>query len=163
MIHEVEGDILFSKAQVIAHGVAPMDPMSTGLARALHERFPNMHKDFHHWCKQQHPQPGESWMWGGPDGVRVVCLLTQSGGYGHGGHPGPATLTLVNHTLRSLFKMVKKERFTSLALPRLATGVGGLEWDDVRPILRSRLEELEIPVYVYTTYRAGHQATEPGI
>ena len=32
MISEVSGDILLSKAQVIAHGIAPNDPFKQGLA-----------------------------------------------------------------------------------------------------------------------------------
>lgn len=48
MIHYVSGDILLSRAQAIAHGVAPMDPMNQGLARSLHEKYPAMHKDYHH-------------------------------------------------------------------------------------------------------------------
>ena len=36
MIHEVEGDILDTKAAAIAHGVAANDPMTQGLAAALH-------------------------------------------------------------------------------------------------------------------------------
>jgi len=163
MIQYVQGDLLLSKAHAIAHGVAPMDPMSTGLARSLHERFPNMHKDFHHWCRQGHPQPGEAWMWGGAKGSRVVCLLTQSGGYGHGARPGPATLAHVNHALRALTKMVDREKFTSIALPRLATGVGGLDWADVKPLIEAKLGDLDIPVYVYETFHAGQQAVEPGL
>jgi O-acetyl-ADP-ribose deacetylase (regulator of RNase III) len=38
VIHQVSGDILLSRAQVIAHGVAPNDPMKQGLALALHEK-----------------------------------------------------------------------------------------------------------------------------
>ena len=53
MIIEVEGDILLSKAQAIAHGVAANDPMSQGLAKSLHEWMPSMHKDFHRWCHKQ--------------------------------------------------------------------------------------------------------------
>ena len=83
MIHEVSGDILLSSAQAIAHGIAPNDPMDKGLARSLHEKYPAMHKDFHHWCHQNHPKPGSAWMWGGTDGVRVINLLTQDGGYEH--------------------------------------------------------------------------------
>ena len=52
MIHEVEGAILLTGAQAIAHGVAPNDPMNQGLALSLHERYPAMHKDFHLWCHQ---------------------------------------------------------------------------------------------------------------
>lgn len=40
MIHEVTGDILLTKAQAIAHGVAPNDHFETGLALALRERWP---------------------------------------------------------------------------------------------------------------------------
>lgn len=163
MIHEVEGDILLSTAQAIAHGVAPVDPMNQGLAKALHEKYPAMHKGFHHWCHQHHPKPGEAWLWGGPDGTRVVNLLTQDGGYGHGGRPGKATLTNINHALRALHKLVDKEGISSLALPRLATGVGGLEWDEVYPLIEKHLGQLDIPVFVYTTYRPGVKAREPSL
>ncbi|HIE53984.1 MAG TPA: Appr-1-p processing protein [Chromatiaceae bacterium] len=163
MIHTVEGDILLTRAQAIAHGVAPMDPMDQGLAKSLHERYPAMHKDFHHWCHQQHPKPGEAWMWGGPNGIRIINLLTQDGGYGRGARPGKATETAVNHSLRALRKMVKMEKIGSLALPRLATGVGGLEWNQVRPLIDSQLGELRVPIYLYVTYRPGVQAEEPGL
>ena len=80
MIHEVAGDILLTGAQAIAHGIAANDPMSEGLALSLHEKFPSMHKDFHHWCHNSRPAPGQAWMWGGPGGVRIVNLITQEDG-----------------------------------------------------------------------------------
>ena len=162
MIHYVSGDILLSRAQAVAHGIAPMDPMNQGLARSLHEKYPAMHKDYHHWCVQTHPKPGEAWMWGGPGGVRVINLITQEGGYGHGRRPGRATLKHVRDTLRSLVRIVEREGLRSLALPRLATGVGGLKWADVQPVLEDRLGALEIPVYVYSEFHAAQQAVEQG-
>lgn len=161
MIHEVEGDILLTGAQVIAHGVAPNDPMNQGLALSLHERYPAMHKDFHHWCHQQHPKPGEAWAWGGAEGVRIINLLTQEGGYGGGNKPGKASEPNVNHALRALKKIIQMEGFSSVALPRLATGVGGLDWDQVKPLIQSQLGDLDIPVYVYVTFHAGQKANEP--
>ncbi len=38
MIHEVAGDILLTKAQAVAHGVAPNDHFDSGLALALREQ-----------------------------------------------------------------------------------------------------------------------------
>jgi len=163
MIHQVSGDILLSRAQVVAHGVAPNDPMNQGLALSLHKKYPAMHKDYHHWCKQQHPEPGAAWLWGGAEDVRIVNLLTQEGGYGHGARPGKASLKHVSDALHALAKMTAKEGFTSLALPRLATGVGGLSWEDVWPVLQDRLGDIEIPVYVYTEFHAGQPADEPGM
>ncbi len=112
MIHQVEGDILLSKAEVVAHGIAANDPMNQGLALA---------------------------------------------------RPGKATVKFVGECLKALAKMVEKEGFTSIALPRLATGVGGLDWDEVSPVIERRLGDLKIPVYVYATYRPGKQAAEPGL
>ena len=162
MIHQVSGDILLSRAHVIAHGVAPNDPMTQGLALQLREKYPAMQKDFHHWCSQKHPKPGEAWMWGGTGGIRIVNLLTQEGGYGPGARPEKATLKNVRDALRELVAMADKEGFTSLALPRLATGVGELDWGHVWPVIQERLGALTIPVFVYTEYHAGRKANEPG-
>lgn len=162
MIHEVSGDITLTKAQAIAHGVAPGDHFDHGLALALRERWPAMAKDFRHYCHQCHPKPGELWVWGGVGGVRIFNLLTQ-GELGHGGKPGPATDASVNHVLRRLRHELDKGEIKSIALPRLATGVGGMEWEKVKPLIQHYLGDVPIPIYVYTTYHAGVQAAEPGV
>jgi O-acetyl-ADP-ribose deacetylase (regulator of RNase III) len=159
MIHQLEGDLLLSKAEAIAHGVAPADHFAQGLALALRDRYPSMVKDFRHWCHQEHPKAGEAWTWSS-HGVRVVNLLTQDA-EGHGGHPGKASLANVNHALKALRKTIEKEGFKSVALPRLATGVGGLDWAEVEPLLVQHLGDLDAEVYVYATFRPGVAAVEP--
>lgn len=161
MIKEVSGDILLSKAQVIAHGVAPNDPFHNGLALQLREQWPAMYKDFRHYCQSQHPKAGTLWAWMGADGKRLVSLFTQDPIEGHhGGTPGPASLKHVGHALQALAKLTAAEKFTSIALPRLATGVGRLDWNDVRPLIAQHLDPLGIPVIVYTTYHAKQTANE---
>lgn len=159
MIREVTGDLLLSKAQVLAHGVAPNDHFDHGLALSLRERWPAMVKDFRHYCRESRPAAGGLWSWGGP-GVRIVNLLTQEAAYDRGSKPGKASLQHVHHALRDLRKFVDAEGIASLALPRLATGVGGLDWADVKPLIEQHLGDLEIPVFVYSTFKAGAQADE---
>lgn len=159
MLHEVRGDILESKAALLAHGVAPNDDFAHGLALAIRERWPALYKDFRHYCRQSHPKSGELWSWGGP-GVRIANLFTQEPAYGQGGHPGRAKLEHVNHALRELRKLIEQENFASVALPRLATGVGGLDWGDVQPLIDRHLGTLDAPVYVYVVYEAGKAARE---
>lgn len=161
MIYEVDGDILLTGAAAIAHGIAANDPMNQGLAAALHQRFPAMHKDYHHWCHVQHPKLGSAWLWQSSDGSRVINLITQEGGYEHGSKPGKATVGSVNHALRALKKLIADEQLPSVALPRLATGVGGLTWADVRPLIQSQLGETDAEIYVYATYTPGKKAVEP--
>ena len=163
MIHQVEGDILLSKAQAIVHGVGVNDPMNVGLALALHNAYPAMHKDFHHWCHQHHPDPGEAWLWGGAGNVRIINLITQQGADSHDHRLGKATESNVNKSLRALVKIITKEKLSSVALPKLATGVGGLDWAKVWPLIENNLSGLDIPVYVYSVYHPGQQANEPGI
>lgn len=160
MIHEVSGDILLSKAQAIAHGVAPNDHFDHGLALALREKWPAMAKDFRHFGSTHHPKPGSMWAWGG-FGVRIFNLMTQEGEHGHGSRPGKATLANVNHALRHLQHELEKGEITSIALPKLATGVGGLEWAEVKPLIQSHLGSLSIPVIIYTEYHKDVAAQEP--
>jgi O-acetyl-ADP-ribose deacetylase (regulator of RNase III) len=161
MIHEVTGDILLSKAQAIAHGIAPGDPFDSGLALALRERWPAMLKDFRHYSHSHHPKTGQAWTWGASTGQRIVNLLTQDAAPGEKGKPGRAHLESVNHALRELHRIILEEKLTSIALPRLATGVGGLEWKDVMGLIQTHLGKLDIPVIIYSTYHANQQAVEP--
>ena len=161
VIHEVSGDILLTSAHAIAHGVAPNDPFDRGLALALRERWPAMYKDLRHYWHNTHADPGTAWAWGTAGGPRIVALFTQDPGPAPHGHPGPARLEHVNHALKALGQLVESEQYESLALPRLATGVGRLDWKDVRPLVDHHLGGLKIPVYLYSTFHSGERAKEP--
>lgn len=165
MIRETEGDILLTKAHFIAHGIAPQERFDTGLALALRERWPSMVRDYRHAIHGKPLASGEIWAWAGVDADGstrgIVNLLTQDMlGEGAAARPGKATLENVSRTLKALARFAREEKIQSLALPRLATGVGGLQWAEVKPLVHQHLGELDIPVIVYETYRAGVQADE---
>jgi O-acetyl-ADP-ribose deacetylase (regulator of RNase III) len=155
MIIEVEGDILASKAEAVAHGVAVDDDFKQGLALQLRERWPAMYKDFRHFCQTQSPDEGTLWTWRGAGSGAIINLLTQKPPAAKGSHPGKATLQNVGHCLRALAEEADKAGYKSLAITRLATGVGALEWDDVKPLINRHLSPLKIPVYVYVKYVKG--------
>ena len=160
VLKPVSGDLLLSSAQALAHGVAPGDHFNQGLALALRQAYPAMARDFRHYCQLEHPKPGEVWCWASADGKRIVNLMTQEGASSSRSHPGKASTHNVNVALRNLKKIVEDEAFASLALPRLATGVGGLDWDEVWALIERHLGDLAIPVYVYEQYQPGVAADE---
>ncbi|MBK9270794.1 MAG: macro domain-containing protein [Saprospiraceae bacterium] len=160
MIKEVEGDILLSKAEAIAHGVAPMDHFDSGLALSLRQDYPSLYKDFRHYCQTYHPKTGDVWLWQASDRKKIFNLLTQDPPPSDHSHPGRASLSAVRHCLRSLANQMIKENIQSLALPKLATGVGALDWDKVKPIILEQLGSLHIPVYVYAKFIKGQKAVE---
>lgn len=161
MIHELSGDILFSGAKAIAQGVAPNDDFLHGLALQLRERMPAMYKDFRHYCKIKHPKSGGLWSWTSADGRYIVSLFSHNAAYGHGNKPGMPALNHVNRALHDLRNFAKQEKIASLALPRLACGLTGLEWEEVKPLIEKHLSDLGIPVYLYATYQKGVKAVEP--
>ena len=160
MLKQVHGDILLSGAQAIAHGVAPGDHFDQGLALALRSEYPAMAKDFRHYCQVNGPKPGELWTWAGADGKRIVNLMTQEPAKTKHAHPGKATTRNVNAALRGLRALINEEGFNSVALPKLATSVGGLEWSDVSELIDRHLGDLDVPVYIYSEYEAGVKADE---
>ena len=162
MIHEVTGDILLSKAQGIAHGIAPNEHFTSGLALSLRDAWPAMAQDYRHYAHQTRPKRGEMWSCGGAGGVRVFNLLTQDGEHTHGARPGRATVSHVNYSLRSLRHELDKGELKSLAMLKLATGAGGLAWGDVYPLIRQHLGDLQIPVFIYMTFHRGQPASESG-
>jgi O-acetyl-ADP-ribose deacetylase (regulator of RNase III) len=154
MITEIRGDILSTKADAIAHGIAPFDHFNQGLALSLKEEWPAMARDFRHYCHLENPKPGSVWIWSGPGGKRIINLLTQEAPEGekHSGLPGKASLSNVRHALKNLAKLVKEENIRSLALPRLASGVGGLNWEEVMPLIKEYLDDCGAEIELYTEY-----------
>jgi O-acetyl-ADP-ribose deacetylase (regulator of RNase III) len=161
MIHELSGDILLSNAKAIIQGVAPNDDFHHGLALQLRERMPLMYKDFRHYCQTRHPKPGSLWKWLSPDGRSIVNLFTRDGAYDQGSKPGDASISHVNHALHALRALLEKEPLESIALPRLACGLSGLDWKEVKPLIIKHLGDLKVSVYLYSTYQKGVKANEP--
>jgi len=162
MIKYVSGDLLLTSAKAIAHGIAPNDHFASGLALSLRRDWPALYKDFRHVLHTEHPKPGGLWVWATASGQRIINLFTQEPALNEHSRPGKATYHNVNLCLRELHKLIEAENIPSLAMPRLATGVGGLEWDQVEPLIRQHLGTLKIPIFIYTTYHPGMKAAEDG-
>ena len=86
----------------------------------------------------------------------IVNLITQ--GMLHSGRsakPGKASLEDVGHALRELARYVRSEGVSSLALPCVATGVGGLDWSGGQAAGGSPPGRPGDPGDFYEVYRSG--------
>lgn len=153
---------MLSRAQVIAQSVAVDDPMTQGLARKLHERFPAMVQAYTQWCAEENPEPGQVWLWGEPDKVQVVNLVTHSADEDPKRQRRPQKIAL-NRCFRALNKLALEQRFKSIAMPTIGAGEFGFDWAEVRGMMDSQLGELLIPVFIYTRELEGQLAHEPGL
>lgn len=160
MIQYVVGDILLSGADALAHGIAPNDDFKQGLALSLRDQWPSLYKDFRHYCKTNHPEEGSLWTWRSAEGPTIINLFTQEHPKTQGGTPGRATLPFVNRALKELVKLSEKEGYKSVAITKLATGVGALPWSEVKPMLEQHLKGSKIKYFVYEEFHQGQKAVE---
>lgn len=162
MIYEVEGDILMSRADVIAQGVAINDPMARGLARKLQEKFPGMREDFKAWCEETDPQLGDVWLWEG-HGKKFLNLVVAEAPDLELGRASRPDKIAVHRAFRALSKIVVNKRLGSIAMPMIGSGPGGMDWLEVRGMMYSQFSELLIPLFIYVAELDGMLASEPGM
>jgi O-acetyl-ADP-ribose deacetylase (regulator of RNase III) len=160
MIKEVEGDIFYTKAQAIAHGIAINDDFKHGLAAQLREQWPALYKDFRHFCKTESPKEGDVWAWKGAGTPVIFSLFTQGEASHEGGHPPKATISNLNHAMKNLVKELNAQHLSSVAVTKVSTGVGGLDWNEVKSVIEKDLAHFEGKVFLYSTYKAKMMASE---
>ena len=148
-IKYVSGDLFLTEAQTLAHGCNCRGRMGAGVAREFKARFPGMFKEYRRRCHSGEFQTGGYYLekkttpW-------VLNLATQA-------DLGGATLEYVSACFAAVAANFEEEGITSLAMPRIAAGLGHLEWDDV---IEEHLGVLPIPVIVYEKFISGVAADE---
>ena len=153
MIKEVYGNILWSKSDAIVQGIAPNEDFSRGLAASIKEEWPAIVSDFDDCCCQGAMTLGDIWAWDNQHGLDVVNLVIH-------GEANQASVASVDKALSALADLVAQRGIKSLAVPKIGTDVGGLDWREVKPLIEKHLGQLNIPIYLYTIFHKAIAAVE---
>lgn len=143
------GNIVYSKSDAIVQGIAPDEDFSQGVALAVSQKHPGIVEDFEQYRAANEPGPGEVWAWSNGGGPRVLSLFVREAALDH---RGKARLEWVDQALARLREFVLQNQLKSVALPRLGTGAGDLDWRDVKPLIEKHLGDLSAKVYLYTIF-----------
>lgn len=134
--------ILTSQAQTVVNTVNTVGVMGKGLASALKARYPNMFKAYRKLCKEKRLDIGQLWLWKGAD-QWVLNFPTKK-------HwRNPSKLSYIEAGLKKFVVSYEQRGIREIAFPRLGCGNGGLEWNDVRPLMEQYLSPLPILVYIH--------------
>ena len=149
------GDLFASEAQTLVNTVNCVGVMGKGVALEFKKRFPAMFEDYEHRCERGEVRLGEPYLYTDLSGVRIVNFPTK-------GHwRSPARIADIERGLDYLVDHVAEWGITSIALPPLGCGNGGLEWSEVGPLIYRKLHHLPIDVWAYAPYgTASKQLTE---
>lgn len=120
------GDLFDTAAAVIGQGTNTTVPTSgnSGLARIFAERFPTWAVHYDALTSTGRIIPGEHDLWEEPDGTRIASLAIQRLG------GADARRVWLEASLDALLTDMEARKLTSLALPALGAGIGGLDMLD---------------------------------
>lgn len=143
MIKYIEGDLFSSPAQTIVNTVNTVGVMGKGVALAFKQRYPDMFKTYQRVCEENLLDIGKLMVWHGLD--HWVLLFPTKKNWRN-----PSRIEYIEAGLRKFVDNYTFKGINSIAFPRLGCGNGGLNWQDVKPVMEKYLANLPIPVYIYT-------------
>jgi O-acetyl-ADP-ribose deacetylase (regulator of RNase III) len=134
--------LLESQAQTIVNTVNTVGVMGKGLAASLKQKYPDMFKAYKRICDQDLLDVGKLWLWRSTE-QWVLNFPTKKN------WRSPSQLSYVEAGLKKFVDQFEARGIREIAFPRLGCGNGGLNWDEVRPLMHSYLADLPIRVYIH--------------
>jgi O-acetyl-ADP-ribose deacetylase (regulator of RNase III) len=135
-------DILASSAQTLTLPCNMVGALGKGLAKTMKERYPEIEWPYKYMCKQFYFESNGLYCYRLKSGRQILFFPTKT-------HwRNPSELNLIDRGLQRLTKKYEKMGITSLAVPMLGCGEGGLEWADVYPLIVEWLDPLPIAVRI---------------
>lgn len=126
---------LFGQPDVnaIGHGVNTKGVMGAGIAVLFRRKFPDMYKQYVLWCDTGLLKPGGCIPWeAAPDGFSGTTFVFNIASQNEPG--ADATEAWLAAGLDAAIWQARKIGLTALAVPRIAAGIGGLTWDQVKAV-----------------------------
>jgi O-acetyl-ADP-ribose deacetylase (regulator of RNase III)/uncharacterized protein YwgA len=146
MLKALIGDLFESPAAAWVNTVNCVGVMGKGVAQEFKKRFPEMFDDYRARCDKTQVQLGEPYLYRDAAGRSIINFPTK-------GHwRSPSRLSDIEAGLDYFAEHIAEWGLTSVAMPPLGCGNGGLEWAEVGPLIWRKLHALPVDVEVYAPY-----------
>jgi len=144
------GNLLEADVEALVNAVNTVGVMGKGIALQFRQAFPENYEAYRRACKS-----GE---------VRIGKMFVVSTGYLTNPRyiinfptkrhwRDKSKLEYIRDGLKDLIYIVKKKNISSIAIPPLGCGLGGLRWEDVRPLIIEVFKSVpNMEVLVYEPY-----------
>lgn len=156
MIEFKQGNLLEEKTEALVNTVNCVGVMGKGIALQFKRAFPENFRQYEKACHAKQVQPG-----------RMFTVLTGSVLYPRYIINFPtkrhwkekSKIEDIKSGLKALIEEIKQLKISSIAIPPLGCGNGGLNWAEVKPLIESALAQLpEVQVIIFEP--AGAPAAE---
>ncbi|MEM1171758.1 MAG: DarT ssDNA thymidine ADP-ribosyltransferase family protein [Cyanobacteria bacterium P01_H01_bin.35] len=160
----IRGDMFFSNMQTLTVSVNCVGVMGKGLASTAKSRFPDVYVRYEAVCKSKDLQIGKPYLYKRESSVKEQLgdssfflpqdflnneqkwfLLFPTKKHWR----NPSEIEDIKNGLEWLCNNYQKQGIKSLAIPALGCGLGGLDWQDVGPLMCKYLSSMDITVAIY--------------
>ena len=152
MVEFKTGDILTEDAEALVNTVNCVGVMGRGVALQFKNAFPENFKAYAAACKRHDVQPGRMFVFetGQLTNPRYIINFPTKRHW-----RGKSRIEDIDAGLKALQAVVRERQIRAVALPPLGSGLGGLNWKQVRPRIEAALGGLgDLHVVVFEPHGA---------
>lgn len=147
MITYTSGDILNADVEALVNTVNCVGVMGRGIALQFKNMFPENFEAYAQACAQKHVQPGQMFIFetGQLTNPKYIVNFPTKRHW-----RGKSRIEDIETGLADLKDQIAARGIKSIAVPPLGSGLGGLDWQDVKALIieaLSSLEDVDILVY----------------
>ena len=132
MIEFIEGDIIKADAEALVNSVNCVGIMGRGIALQFRKAFPDNYKSYAAACDRHEVEPGRMFVFETHSLTNpkfIVNFPTKR-------HwRGKSRIEDIESGLHALVAEIERRGITSIAIPPLGSGLGGLDWNLVEPLV----------------------------
>ncbi|HKI02752.1 MAG TPA: macro domain-containing protein [Thermoanaerobaculia bacterium] len=147
MIRFLQGDILKAEAEALVNTVNCVGVMGRGIALQFKNVFPANFRAYEAACKRREVQPGRMFVFdtGELTWPRYIINFPTKRHW-----RGKSRIEDIQVGLAALVTEIRARNIRSIAIPPLGSGLGGLDWAEVRPLIELALTALpEVEAVVF--------------
>ena len=140
MIINITGNILRDNSQALVNPVNCVGVMGKGLALQFKRAYTENFRDYARQCGAGTLRPGTVHVWANPlpKGPRFIINLPTKDHW-----RDPSKVEYIHDGLHALAAALKENHITSVAVPPLGAGLGGLPWATVCPLIKAHMKPLQ--------------------
>ncbi len=142
----VTGDLLKADTEAQVNCVNCVGVMGGGIAKQFRDKYPAMDALYRRKCDDGDIEIGKMFVWL-PHRATPPMFVINFPTKRH--WKNPSLLRDVSLGLDALAREIRARSISSVALPKLGCGCGGLDWEQVRPLIEQKLGQLDCGVQVY--------------
>jgi len=147
MIEYTHGDLLRTDAEALVNTVNCVGIMGRGIALQFRQTFPENFKAYESACRREEVQPGRMFVYetGWMTNPKYIINFPTKRHW-----RGKSRIEDIESGLLALRGEIEKRNIRSIAIPPLGSGLGGLEWSEVKPRIEQAMRGLdEVRIIVF--------------